>query len=131
MSNTQDLKQNTILEPEVKVEFGGKERTFRVDFNTLALIEERTGKSALSFGKVDGIRMKDLRTIIWATLQDADHSITEQEVGRMLTMSSMPVVMEAFMTCMYISMKGKMPTKEELQESKVPGPLAPGSEIPS
>lgn len=107
--------QAQFLEPEVPIEFGGKSRIIRVDFNTLALIEERTGKSVMQMGDWRGLKTKDLVSIVWACLVHEDQALTEKEVGKWLTFQNMATVMKAFATAMHISMKGERPTDEALE----------------
>lgn len=107
--------KNSKLEPEVTIELGGETRTLRVDFNTLALIEERTGKTVQQMSDWKSIKSKELRSIIWACLVDSDPSLTEQQVGRWLTLQVFPKAVQAFSEAMFISMKGEAPSPDAIK----------------
>ena len=112
--------QTEMLEPVSKVELGGKERTLRVDFNALALIEERTGKSVMNLQDFKTMKSTDIRSIVWACLVHEEPALTETEVGKMLTMATLPKVLSAFTEAMTRSMRGNTP-----EESPAPLAAAP------
>lgn len=123
---TQMKPQNSILEPEVQIELGGKTRVMRLDFNALALIEERTGKTISDMGDWKTLSAKHMRSMVWAALVHEDETLTEQQVGRWLSLQMFPIAIKAFSEAMFVSMKGEMPTPgavEALGDTKA-SPLA-------
>ena len=109
MSEVINITQNKVLEPEVKIQLGGKERTMRLDFNALALIEERTGRSIMAMADWKSMSSRDIRSMVWAALVHEDDSLTEAQVGKWLTLQMLTVAMKAFSEAMHISMKGELP----------------------
>lgn len=124
--------KNTSIEGEVTIELGGRLRTLRLDFNALALIEERTGKTLADMGNWTNLSAKHMRSMIWAALVHEDESLTEQQVGRWLTLQAFPIAIKKFSEAMYFSMNGEMPTADKLnQVTASASPLALVTEVPS
>ncbi len=77
---------------EVKGEFGGKERTFRLTFDNIVNIENRTGKSIMqvtnSLGAND-YSMKDVVIVMHEALQGAGGKYVQSAVGDMLMQTGM------------------------------------------
>ena len=77
---------------EVKGEFGGKERTFRLTFENIVNIENRTGKSIMqvtnSLGAND-YSMKDVVIVMHEALQGAGGKYVQSAVGDMLMQTGM------------------------------------------
>lgn len=111
---------NKRLEPEVKIELGDLgERIIRVDFNCLALIEDKLGRPFTKMGNWQELQMKDMRSIAWAALVHEDPKLTERQVGEVLSMSNMNDVVSKFMQAMTIAVGGTTPA-----ETPVPLPKA-------
>jgi hypothetical protein len=124
---------NSILEPEVQIELGGKVRVLRLDFNALALIEERTGKTISDMNDWKSLSAKHMRSMIWAALVHEDETLTEHQVGRWLSLQVFPIAIQKFSEAMFVSMKGDAPTPgavAELAGSVKSGPLALVTEDP-
>jgi hypothetical protein len=117
MSEVINITQNKVLEPEVKILLGGKERTMRLDFNALALIEERTGRSIMSMADWKSMNSRDIRSLVWASLVHEDESLTESQIGKWLSLQMLPIVMKAFSEAMHISMKGELPPATPVEET--------------
>jgi hypothetical protein len=77
---------------EIKGEFGGKERTFRLTFENIVNIENRTGKSIMqvtnSLGAND-YSMKDVVIVMHEALQGAGGKYVQSAVGDMLMQTGM------------------------------------------
>lgn len=119
MSEVNITKKNTqasVLEPVVEIELGGKTRKLRLDFNALALIEERTGKTISDMGDWKSLSAKHMRSMIWAALVHEDESITEKQVGSWLSLQTFPAVIQKFSEAMFVSMKGEIPTPALIAE---------------
>ena len=77
---------------EIKGEVGGKERTFRLTFENIVNIENRTGKSIMqvtnSLGAND-YSMKDVVIVMHEALQGAGGKYVQSAVGDMLMQTGM------------------------------------------
>ena len=72
---------------EIKGEFGGKERTFRLTFDSIVNIESRTGKSILDITNSLGLNnysMKDVVIVMHEALTGAGGKFTQSSVGDMV-----------------------------------------------
>ena len=77
---------------EVKGEFGGKERTFRLTFENIVNIEDRTGKSIMQVTNSLGANnysMKDVVIVMHEALQGAGGKYVQSAVGDMLMQTGM------------------------------------------
>jgi len=81
----------------VQIELGGRMRTFRFDFNALCLLEDALGISITEIGKVmsGAVKLKVMRSIVWAALQHEDETLTPKDVGKLLDPADMGKVAEA------------------------------------
>lgn len=73
-------------EPQiVPIVLGGKTRHLRLDFNALAIIEDRTGVNILDPNALtDNLTVKKTRSIMYALLKHEDAELTEEDVGAWL-----------------------------------------------
>lgn len=71
-----------------------KERSIVFDLNSLIYAEEH-GVDLGNMSKNGGVKMKDLRTILFAGLKHEDKELTPEMVGSMITMKNMEVITEA------------------------------------
>ena len=72
---------------EIKGEFGGKERTFRLTFDSIVNIENRTGKSIMDITNSLGANnysMKDIVIVMHEALQGAGGKFIQSAVGDMI-----------------------------------------------
>ena len=72
---------------EIKGEFGGKERTFRLTFDGIVNIENRTGKSIMDITNSLGANnysMKDIVIVMHEALQGAGGKFVLSAVGDMV-----------------------------------------------
>ena len=72
---------------EIKGEFGGKERTFRLTFDGIVNIENRTGKSIMDITNSLGASnysMKDIVIVMHEALQGAGGKFIQSAVGDMV-----------------------------------------------
>ncbi|MGE5553294.1 MAG: hypothetical protein ACM3XZ_05145 [Betaproteobacteria bacterium] len=72
-----------------------RERHLLINFNTLALIEEKTGKNTLRSETWQNISASDLRVFLWACLLHEDPELTLEQVGAMLTMDKVAEITAA------------------------------------
>jgi hypothetical protein len=79
--------------PPAELRLGGVTHIIKIDFNALAAMEEQAGRSVMEFGTWKQISLKDLRTMIWASMLFGDPSITQEQVGRMIHPGNMARVM--------------------------------------
>lgn len=81
-------KEKNKTKPGVKITLD-KVRTLKLDLNAMAAFEEATGKS-LTDGSFKSRNMspKNLRAMLWACLVHEDDTLTEQQVGSMVTVSN-------------------------------------------
>lgn len=79
-------------------------RHLLLDFNALALIEEKTGKNTLDGATWSNMTASTMRVFLWACLLHEDPSLTLEQVGKMLTPASIPAVTEAIQKVMAVSM---------------------------
>jgi len=89
MSNTPSLS------PSATMNIGGKERTLRFDFNSLARLEELTGKSAFDSNTFLNIRASDMRAIVWAGLLHESPDLLLEDVGSWLNPGNVKKISEA------------------------------------
>ncbi len=64
-----------------------KERTFKLTLNAMVKFEEITGKSLAEVGK--DMKVKELRTFLWLGLLHEDKTLTEEQVGDLITAENM------------------------------------------
>ena len=83
------------VNPAVKIELGGVEREFTLDFGVLCRIEELTGKNALTGELFQKMSANILVIILYAGLSENDPSLTRESVGKLLNFSDIPRVTEA------------------------------------
>lgn len=106
-----------MVAPTIPLEIGGKTRGLKYDFNALALVEEKTGKSALSGDIFQNLRATDLRFFIWAGLVHEQPDLMVEEVGSWIHMGNLPKITE----CIAQAFSAAMPKKDDS------GPLAVGT----
>lgn len=78
---------------EVKVVLD-KERTLKFTLNSLVFAEE-AGIDIANMGKNQQIKLKDLRTLLYAGLMHEDAELTPEHVGEMIEISKIGEISEA------------------------------------
>lgn len=73
-------------ETKTRIDIGGRTRVARMDLNVLAEIEERTGKNTFELSFWSGLNAREVRLVAWACLRHTEEGLTEEEVGRWVTM---------------------------------------------
>jgi len=68
-------------------------RTLRFDLNAFAILEERFGNMEAAFHEMQRGSMKAARTLLWAGLLHEDESLTERQVGALVTLGNIAEVM--------------------------------------
>lgn len=63
--------------------------------NAYALLEEKYGSVAEAFATFEKEKMVDVRYFLWCGALDEHPDLTEQQVGRLITMGNMNEAMEA------------------------------------
>lgn len=79
---------------EGKLMLGEVERTLRYDLNALAELEDALGVPLSELGNIE-MKIKNVRSILWAGLLHEDESLTEKEVGKHITIDNMEEVQKA------------------------------------
>lgn len=78
---------------EVTVELD-KERTLKFTLNSLVYIED-CGVDIQNMGKNGSMKLKDLRTLLFAGLMHEDKNITPEEVGEMIDVVDIEPISQA------------------------------------
>jgi hypothetical protein len=78
---------------EVKVTLD-KERTLKFTLNSLVYAEEN-GVDIQNMGKNGSVKLKDLRTLLYAGLMHEDEKLTADAVGEMIDVSELAPISEA------------------------------------
>jgi len=89
------MSKTPNLAPTATVNIGGQDRTLRFDFNALALLEEKTGKSAFDQATFQNVKASDLRALIWAGILHELPDVKMEEVGSWLHPGNVREVSEA------------------------------------
>ena len=69
-----------------------KERHLRMDFNTLATIEEKTGKNLLQQASWKSLTATDMRAVVWAMLLWEDPELTLEQVGEYIDLENIDYI---------------------------------------
>lgn len=69
-----------------------RDRNMIITLNALCLIEEKTGRSVMNQASWASLSLRDLRTMLWASLREEDPTLTERQVGEWLDLGNMPEV---------------------------------------
>lgn len=96
----------------VSMTLGGKEYKMGFDFNALAELEEKLGRSMLEPGAMNFQSVKEIRYFVWASLLKDSPGITVEEAGALITPSNMADVMAKLNEAQGIS----LPDAEEVKE---------------
>lgn len=78
---------------EVKITLD-KERTLKFTLNSLVYAEEN-GVDVAGMGKEGKVKLKDLRTLLYAGLMHEDSELTPEAVGNMIDVSELGPISEA------------------------------------
>lgn len=87
----------------VPIELGGKVRHLRYTFNALVALEDELGIPISDIGQIliDKVKLRPIRSMVWAGLIDEDESLTIAEVGGWLDLGKLGEIAskvgEAFM----------------------------------
>lgn len=90
MSDTLDQ----AIQPLVEVKLGNKMLHFKIDFNALAIVEEKLGNSMMDPDVWKNLNIRTVRTLTWAALLHESPKLTEHDVGSWLHMGNMNYVVE-------------------------------------
>lgn len=78
------------------LKLGGKERRIIFDLNALCDLEEKYGDI---YGVLDNLgkspKMRDIRYLLFIGLKQDDESLTEKEVGQLITLKNMNEVVDS------------------------------------
>ncbi|ERI10891.1 hypothetical protein [Aneurinibacillus aneurinilyticus] len=69
-----------------------KERHLVFDLNAFCELEEKFGSTSAAFEVLQDGSMKGIRTMLWAGLVHEDESLTEKEVGKLVSFSNIQVL---------------------------------------
>jgi len=80
----------------IAIELGGKQRHLRYDFNSLVALEDELG---VTVDKIESfvsgsVKLRDLRTLIWAGLVHEDDGITPKDVGAWIDFQNIEKISE-------------------------------------
>lgn len=84
-----------------------KPRNLKIDFNALALIEEKGGRSMMSREAWNNLRTRDVRTLLFAALRHEDPDLSEKKVGAFLHMGNMKDVLGLLTQAWFLAFNGK------------------------
>lgn len=70
-------------------------RTLKFDLNAFSELEEKYGNMEKAFSAMQGGSMKAARTLLWAGLLHEDATLTERQVGGMVTLENLETVMDS------------------------------------
>ena len=84
------------IKKSVPIELGGKTRNLRFTFNALVALEDDLGISISDIGELlsGSVRLKSLRSLIWAGLLHEDKELTPDGIGEWLDFSMLAMVAE-------------------------------------
>ncbi|HEX3018549.1 MAG TPA: hypothetical protein VHP31_11955 [Caproicibacter sp.] len=93
------------------IELGGKEYEIALDLNAICELEERYGSFDKAAKVLDGIgqdfkkpgAMHDIRFLLCTMLHHTDESLTERQVGKLMTMSEMQNIIDSLGEAMHNS----------------------------
>lgn len=94
MSNLKDVKPKSI-----KLTLD-KERTLLFDLNAFAELEEKYGSVDAAMEEIQKGSMKAIRTMLWAGLVHEDETLTERQVGSMLSMAMLENMTEQLLAAL-------------------------------
>ena len=93
-----------------------KERNFELDLNAMVIFEELTGKSLFKGALSQDMSAKELRALLYAGLKHEDKSLTEEQVGGMITLDNMSRIAET------LTKAWGLANGEDKSPLSVPGP---------
>ena len=71
-----------------------KPRTVKFDLNAFAELEDKYGSMEKAFSAMQSGSIKAARTLLWAGLLHEDETLTERQVGGMVTLENLGTVMD-------------------------------------
>ncbi len=85
-----------MRDKSVALLLGGVTRRLRLNMNSIAAFEDRTGSTISEMRDSLGrIRVSALRTLLWSLLITDDPEMTEEQVGAMVDFENLPEVSNA------------------------------------
>lgn len=102
MANVKEVRQ-----PSPTLELGGKVRTFAYDLNAFAEMEEKYGSIEKGLAAMDKGSMIAMRFMIYLGLKHEDPNLTEEEVGNLVTMETLPEISEAMAAAIKVNLPQK------------------------
>jgi len=82
-----------IREIAVPIELD-RPRGLKFDLNAFAELEDKFGSMDAAFQAMQKGSLKAARTLLWAGLLHEDETLTERQVGRMVTLANMSGIMD-------------------------------------
>lgn len=83
-----------------------KPRSLVFDLNAFAALEDVYGSMDAAFKAMQAGSMKAARTLLWAGLLHGDETLTERQVGGLVTMENMSAVMDGVSAALMEAMPG-------------------------
>jgi len=112
---------DNAIQPLVEVKLGNKTLHFKVDFNALAIVEEKLGNSMMDPDVWKNLNIRTVRTLTWAALLHENPKLTEHTVGSWLHMGNMNYVVESLAKAFQAS---------QSEEDEIPMPGKGAADIP-
>jgi len=100
MSSAKDVRQTPI---PIKLD---RERSLFFDMNAFIVIEEKFGTLQNAMEEFSKGTMKALRSILWIGLLHEDPTLTEENVGRIVTFKDIPAISEAIDKALDLALPG-------------------------
>lgn len=102
MSNVRE-----VLPEKNTVNLDGKDYVLEFNMNTFAELELKYGSMEKALEAVDSGSMLALRKLLYEGLKYNDETLTEEKLGRMITLDKIPVISEAITKVMMNAMPKK------------------------
>ncbi|BCJ86450.1 hypothetical protein [Effusibacillus dendaii] len=107
MSNLADVRVKSV---QVTLD---KERSLLYDLNAFAELEDKFGSIDETLEKVGKGSIKALRAVLWAGLLHEDESLTEKQVGKLITLADL----QELSTAVNQALTASMPQVEKKTEN--------------
>jgi hypothetical protein len=109
MSNVKDVRQKPVT-----IELGNKKWQLLYDLNAFAELEEMYGSVEKAMDELEKGTLKAIRAILWAGLVHQDETLTQKEVGKLITLDKLESVSIAMSKALEIS----LPKPEQANPNK-------------
>jgi len=94
---------NNVKEGLIPIQLD-RERNLKFDLNAFIELEEKYGDIDTAFKDIEGGKMKAIRTVLWAGLVHEDESLTEKQVGALVTVSNLNEITDKLTEAVNVSL---------------------------